>query len=72
MMLEDESDTKNTIISDLPASSPLQIRWLDEKDNICSKWEEFSHRPEINYNLLQVTVRNRVVVFDLSGDEPHE
>ena len=37
-----------------------------------SKWNNFEDRPEINYNLLQVSVRNRVVVFDLSDEQPNE
>ena len=73
MMMDDpQSDMKNTLLSDVPASTQLSVLWKDKDGQEISKAMCSTDKPMLNTNLLQITVTNQVVVFDLKNETPQE
>lgn len=68
MMMENENSSHNTKLYDVPNSSQLSMERIKMKKGIKSK----DLPPVINYNLLQVIVENKAIVFDLEEQEPKE
>ena len=64
MMEGEEDDSKNTMLLEVPNS--LQFSVIKSKDDD-GNWSY-----ELNGNLLQVGVNNRVILFDLSQTVPRE
>ena len=61
-MIDNDNDSRNTRLFDVPYSTILSV--------IRGNNEDIPH--QINLNLLQVTVNNQLIVFDLSEAKPKE
>ena len=60
----EEDDSKNTMLLEVPNSLQFSvIKSKDDDGNLCYN---------LNENLLQVGVSNRVILFDLSQEVPRE
>ena len=69
MMMENENSSHNTKLYDVPNSTQLSMERLKMKKGI-KKTKDLP--PIINYNLLQIIVENKAIVFDLEEQEPKE
>ena len=71
VMMENEIDSKNTRLSDMPNSALLSVQ--REKVNLGQGNKDPNlNQVSLKEDLLQVTVNSQVIVFDLSEPQPKE
>ena len=71
VMMENEIDSKNTRLSDMPNSALLSVQ-RDKVNLGHGNNDPNLHQVSLKEDLLQVTVNSQVIVFDLSEPQPKE
>ena len=83
VMMENEMDSKNTRLSDMPNNALLsferekvkigeQTMMINGKKAGAKNKDPNLDRIDLNRNLLQVTVNSQIIIFDLGEPQPKE